>query len=137
MNAREGAEIVRAISDSLRANPAQFQMNITVTGQRVTSHGGTGVRITAVGGGPGSTTIGQKVSLDGASIEISQARASEAMTQQLEALVDILDKIARELESPSPDKPMLERTYRSLVGTWVPGVITSVIGNVLTKAVGL
>jgi hypothetical protein len=137
MNARDGAEIVRAIRDSLRANPAQFQLNINVTGQRVTSHGGTGVRITAVGGGPGSTTIGQKVTLDGASVEIAQAHATEAINQQFEALVNALDVIARELEASSPDKSILERVYRSLGGTWVPGVITSVIGNVLGKVVGL
>ena len=137
MNAREAADIVRAMSASIQSNPTQFQINLNVTGQRVTSHGGTGVRITAVGGGPGSTTIGQKVSLDGASIEISQARASEAMGQQFQALVDALDRIAQELESASPNRSTIERIYRSLAGTWVPGLVTSVLGNILGKVLGL
>ena len=90
-----------------------------------------------MGGSPGSTTIGQNVGLGGASVEISQARATEAMNQKYEALVTSLDTIARELDSASPDKSTIDRIYRSLVGTWVPGVITSVVGNVLSKALGL
>jgi hypothetical protein len=137
MNAQEAADIVRSISKSIRENPAEFRVNISIVGQQVTSHGGTGQSISAVGGGSGSTTIGQRVGLSGTSVRISQDFATEAMNQELKALVDSLDAIAIELESASPNKSKLEKIYNSLKGEWVPGVITSVIGNVLSKVIGL
>jgi hypothetical protein len=90
MTTVEAAQVVRAISGSVRTNPGQFQIHIQITGQSVVSHGGTGLSITAIGGGPGSSTTGQKVAV----------------------------------------RPI----YDGLVGTWVPGVIISVVGNVLTSA---
>ena len=80
MESREAADIVQAISDSLRSDPEQFHISIKVVGQQITSHGGTGLKITATGAGPESTTVGQIVSMDGTHIEISPDKAHQAMT---------------------------------------------------------
>ncbi len=101
------------------------------------SHGGTGLHIQATGGGPGSKTIGQQVSLNGSHIEIGRQRGLAAMEQQLQALVGVLDTIVEQLKADTPDKSIVSRAYESLKGIWVPGVITSVLGYVLSKSIGL
>jgi hypothetical protein len=134
---REAADIIQAISDSLRSDPHQFQISVRVSGQTIASHGGTGLSITASGGGPGSTTVGQMVSMGGAQIQIARHQADQAMTQQVAALIDSLDAIAAELRSPSPEKSRIERILDSLKDTWVPGLILGVLSNALSSAIGL
>jgi len=137
MKRSEAAEIIRSMSTALVASPSQFHISVNVAGQQVTSYGGTGLRVTAVGGGPGSTTVGQSVSLDGAQVTIAQRRGAQAMDQQFQALINSPNTIASELESPSPNKQTIEHMYQSLLQTWVPGIITSVLGTLLGKAIGL
>jgi outer membrane protein TolC len=133
----EAAEVIEAMAASLKANPAQFQIEINVSGQVAMNTGGVGFLSNPVGGGPGSITIGNQVNMGGAQIEIAQKRAGQAMDQQLNALVQTLQNIAAQLRAPTPDRTLIQRTMASLKNTWVPGVITSVAGNVLTKALGL
>ena len=137
MESREAAGIVQAISDSLRSDPDQFQISINVVGQEITCYGGTGLEISATGGGPGSTTVGQVVSVEGTQIQISRDQAEQAMTERVTALVNSLDAIAAELRSPSPDKSSIQRIFDSLKDTWVPGLIIGVLSNVLSSAIGL
>ena len=136
MNTSEAASIVRSISKSLSTNPSQFHIEVNITGQQITSYGGTGLHITATGGGPGSSTIGQSVSLDGAQITIAQKKGRQAMDQQLQALVDALNSIASELESSTPNKNIINKMYNGLLNTWVPGVITSVLGTIIASIIG-
>jgi hypothetical protein len=137
MNAKEAAELIRGIITSIVDNPSQFHISVNVVGQQVTSHGGIGLKVTAVGGGPGSATVGQFVSVGGAQATIAQERGAQAINQQFQALLDSLNAIASQLDSSSPDKVAIERLYRSLLNNWVPGVITSLVGNVLSKVIGL
>ncbi len=137
MNTSKAAELIEVMAASLRADPHQFQILINVTGQSVTSNGGTGMSISVSGGGPGSTTIGNKVSLSGAQIEISQQRGVQAMNEQFEALLLKLGEICQELKKPTPDKTMVKQAIDSLRNTWVPGVIIGVLGNVASNALGV
>ena len=135
MTPKEAAAVIQAMSQSLVSQPGQFNIQVNITGQQVVSHGGTGLNITATGGGAGSTTIGQKVSAQAGTVQIQQG--TRAFDTQLQALVETLNKIAAELDTPSPDSGKIHSLYKSLLGTWVSGVITSVIGNILGAALGL
>ncbi len=137
MENKEAISILEEMIQSIKNNPNQFYINIQVTGQKVTSYGGTGLKITATGGGPGSTTIGQKVSMNGADIQISQNRGKQAMNAQFNALLQTLDKIVEQFQSSSPDKNVISKLYDSLKNNWVPDVIISIIGLVLKKTIGL
>ncbi len=137
MDSIEAANIIETIIASIKDNPSQFHINVNVTGQRVTSHGGTGLSISATGGGAGSTTIGQVVTADGSQIQIAQQKGIRAMNDQLDALINTLSEIAQQLKSATPDKELLSRLHTSLKDTWVPGVIVTVVGSILTKALGL
>ena len=137
MTAIEAAEVIEAMAAALKANPAQFHINISVIGQRVTSYGGTGMVINAMGGGPGSTTIGNQVTMGGAQVEINQQQGLQAMDQQFGALLETLHAIAAQLRSPTPDRSFIRRAIDSLKNTWVPGVILGVLGNVASKALGV
>ena len=137
MEINEAITILESITQSLKDNPSQFHITVNLTGQKITSHGGTGLSITATGGGIGSTTIGQKVSLDGSQIEISQNRGKQAMDEQFNALLKTLTQIIDQLKTTSPDRGIISQLYESLKNTWVPGVIVSVVGSVLTSAIGL
>jgi len=135
MTATEAAKIVRAMSESLTRQPDQFNIEIQMVGQSVVSHGGIGMNISATGGGPGSTTTGQNVSVSFGDVQIRQA--NEGFNSALATLVSKLEALAAELERSTPDEGRLRTAYRSLLDTWVPGVITSVVGNVLFAALHL
>ena len=137
MEIKEAITILESLTQSLRDNPSQFHIMVNVTGQKITSHGGTGLSITATGGGIGSTTIGQVVSSDGSQIEISQKHGQQAMNDQFNVLLQTLTQIIDQLKEPSPDKGVISQLFESLKNTWVPGVIISVVGSVLTSAIGL
>jgi hypothetical protein len=131
----EAAEVIEAMAASFRANPAQFTIEIHMTGQKAMNTGGIGFASTAIGDGPGSTTIGNQVTVgQDANIEF---KAKQAFDQQGNAMLQTLQTIAAELRKPQPDRSLIQRAMASLKSAWVPGVITSVAGNVLTKALGL
>lgn len=136
MDINEAVDIIEGIIQSLKDNPKQFHINVNVTGQRITSYGGTGLSITATGGESGSHTIGQIVSANGADIQISQERGMQAMNDKFNALLQTLNKISVELQSSSPDKGIIKQLYNSLTNTWVPGIIVYVINKLLTKTIG-
>jgi hypothetical protein len=133
MDTKEGIEIIKGIIQSIQDNPSQFHIDVKVIGQQISSYGGTGLIITATGGGPGSTTIGQNVSVNGSQIKIAQQRGNQAIQQQFEALIRVLQEISQQLESSSPDKSKIQCLYQSIKNTWVPGIITSVVGSVLSQ----
>lgn len=137
MERTDACQLVEAIRNSVVSEPSQFQIAVKVTGQKSVSHGGTGVQITATGGGAGSTTIGQKISVDGAQIEIAHQKGTAAMQQQMQALVKALEELGEELKSEEPDKSVIARVYETLKQSWVPGVITSVVGCAVANWIGL
>ena len=60
------------------------------------------------------------------------------MQQQMEALANALDELAQQLKSEEPDKTIIARIYESLIKqSWVPGVITSVVGCAVAEWIGL
>jgi hypothetical protein len=136
MDTTLAAQLIDVIRESLVSYPSQFNIEVNVIGQRVTSHGGTGLQITATGGGPGSTTIGQQVSLDSTQIEIAQRHGQQAMNAQMAALVNVLTNLSGQLASNQPDKTIIQHLYAQLKGSWVPNVITSVVASIIAKMIG-
>jgi len=138
MNKKEAAEIIDSMIKSIRTNPNQFQIEINVTGQSVSNvSGGIGLSVSATGGGPGSTTIGQKVSVDGSQIRIAQKAGNDAMKLQMQTLIDSLSAMSNEVKSHKPDKEKISKIYQSLKNTWVPSLITSVLASILTQGLGI
>lgn len=138
MNTKEAIEIIESMIQSLRTYPNQFQIEVNVTGQSISSiGGGVGAIISATGGQPGSTTIGQSVSMDGAQIRIAQKAGINTMNQQMQALIDSLASISEELKSQQPDKQRVSKIYQSLKNTWVPQLIISVLGHVLAQTISI
>ena len=137
MSPAEASDVIEAMAKALRANPQQFHINVNVIGQRVTSYGGIGMQVNAVGGGPGSTTIGNQVTMGGAQIELAQQQGAAAMDQQFGALLQTLANIAAELRNPKPDRSLIQRMIDGLKDSWVPGVITSAIAALIGKVFGL
>ncbi len=138
MTPSEGASLLQAVADSISKNPGQFRFEISITGTRATAiGGGTGLSVTTTGGGPGSHTIGYQSPVSGQSIQIAQKAADEAVQHQMESLVTQIQTIADELRKQQPNPEALRKIYDSLLNTWVPGVITSIVGTVLTTALNI
>jgi hypothetical protein len=137
MEFNEATGLIQAISESLKSDPDQFHITLRVIGQQITSHGGTGLSITATGGGPKSTTVGQVVSMDGTNIEIAKGKADQAMAEQINALIHSLETISNELSSSEPDRAKIKQIFDSLKDTWVPGIIIGVLSNILSAALGI
>lgn len=137
MLANEAAELIEVMIGAIKSNPSQFHLSINVIGQQVTSHGGTGLHVSVTGGGVGSTTIGNQVSMSGASVQIAQQHGIQAVNDQMSALLNTLGEIANQLRSQSPNKSVIQQLVSSLKNTWVPGVIVGVVGNAVSKALGI
>jgi len=114
MKIEEAVSIIEEMIQSLKNNPNQFHINLNVTGQQITSQGGTGLIITATGGGPGSTTIGEIVSASGGDVRISQERGRQAIDAQFNALLQTLDKIVEQLQTSFPNQNVISKLYDSL-----------------------
>lgn len=138
MNKNEAAEIIDSMIKSIRTNPNQFHIEINVSGQSISNvSGGIGLSVSAAGGGPGSTTIGQQVSMDGSQIRIGQKAGNDAMKQEMQTLIESLGAISHELKCQKSDKQKISKVYQSLKNTWVPSLIRSILAYVLTQAVGM
>lgn len=132
MNTQEAAQIIEAIANSIRENPSQFQfaVHVKIIGASGTAYGG-GVGMMGIAQG-GGTGINASASAGNMQIEIAQEKGENAMNQQIQALFNHLLEMAQELKRDSPDKSKLNKMYESLKSTWVPGVISSVVGNLLS-----
>jgi len=137
MTNKEAAEIIDSMVEAIRTNPNQFQIEVNVSGQSINVSGGIGLNISAIGGEPGSTTIGQSIAMDGMQIEIAQKAGINAMNQQIKALIESLHAVSKELKSQTPNKQGISKIYQSLKNTWVPQLITSILGSVLAKSIGI
>lgn len=134
MEIYEAAELVEAIAKSIAENPSQFHFEINVTGARVTAFGsGTGLSVQAIGGGPGSKTVGFQSSISGANVEVAQKAANAAISQEMSALVKALNKLASELRSTTPSKKRINAILDTLKQSWVPNVISSVVASIITR----
>jgi len=134
MHPHHAAQVIESIVDSLKRNPDQFQFNVkvSVTGMTAISHnGGVGAIGIAQGGGTG---IRATASMNDAQIQIAQRKADAAISEEYQSLLNSLSEIAQELKTELPDQSKVKRIYESLKGKWIPGVITSVVGNLITYA---
>jgi Na+-transporting NADH:ubiquinone oxidoreductase subunit NqrF len=139
MTTTEAARIVDTIITSLGQNPTQFQIEIEVNagGQQITSYRGVGLAVSATGGGPGSTVIGQVVTAGGNQIEIAQKAAVGAMNRQMQTLLTQLTEVRDQLQARVPDKSRVQGIIESLKNTWVPTVITNVLSTIITACLGI
>jgi hypothetical protein len=134
MTPAEAASLIEGIAASIRAEPAQFHFNVSISmvGTRVTHHGpGIGMQVTATGGGPGSHTVGlqSSVSMNDATFEVARQRTNAEMSQMCGKLLSTLDEIAVGLRDGSMSKKAaMQKRYEQ----WVPPLITSTVANILS-----
>jgi len=130
------SQLIKSIAEAIKNDPAQFHFNVNTSGMNIKASGGsTGMIISTTGGGPGSQTTGLHVSMNNHDIEIAKQTANTAWLQQMTQLYDTLNEIAEKLGIE--EKSVIENMYNSLKNTWVPGVVTSVVGNILSSALGI
>ncbi|MDH0316192.1 hypothetical protein N7346_03380 [Aeromonas caviae] len=137
MQKLDAIKIVQSLISSICESPDQFNINVSVTGQSIVSHGGIGQVVTAIGGAAGSKTIGQKISVSSGDVTLAYEKAWRALDEQFKALIDALEAIKAQLESKDTDIGLVETIYNSLKNTWVPGLIISVLGTALSAALGV
>lgn len=131
MNKEEFIEIVEKMIQSLKENPNQFHVNINIstTGLRVESSGGsTGISSTVYGG----TGISARAEAGKGDIEITQGIANHEFKKRLDKLIESLEKIKTEVKREKPDKNRI----RSLVDELRP-YGPAIVGAVLNKILDL
>ena len=136
MTKAEAAQIIDAIRQSVEHDPSQFHLTLEVanTGFQSTAHGGGIGGLSAVGGGPGSSTVGVHASASAGDVQaqLVHKRANQVVHAEFQMLVDALNAISAELRAMHPDQSKLTRLCDSIKRTWVPGVICGVLGNLIT-----
>lgn len=129
---------IDAAITSLKEQPNQFNLAVNVTGMAVTSSGpGTGMKIEATGGGPGSQTTGLNVSTTGAQVNITRTTADQALEEQAEKAISLLSEMKLLLQAPKVDKPTVMSRLTDFGNTYVAPVLKSVIGALVKKKLGL
>lgn len=137
MDKEKASQLIKAIAEAIKSDPGQFQFNVNVSGMNVSaSNGSTGMIVSAHGGGPGSHTTGLNVSLDSNQIEIVKKTADSTLSQQMTQLYQTLIDISNQLNT-GDNARLIEKLYKSLKNTWVPGIIISVVGNLLSWTLGI
>jgi hypothetical protein len=129
---------IDAAIKSLKEQPNQFTLDVTVIGVSGTaSGGGTGVSVVANGGGPGSQTTGLTATVDGTQVNIAQHTADTKLQQESQKAVKLLTDIKTALQAPKVDKPTVQAKLSEFLKTYVAPVLKSVIEALVMKRLGL
>ena len=132
MDNQTAIKLIQGIADSIKNNPNQFHFEINIIGTNVVNNApGIGLAVTANGGGPGSNTVGFQSNLNASDISIVQKKADGEINSQINKLTDALDGIIVELKQSSVNESKINNLYKSILGNWVPNVITNTIGGIL------
>jgi hypothetical protein len=136
MEAKEAAEVIDAMANSLEKYPGQFHFQISIksVAMSIVSNQGIGQQLTVTGGAENSRTIGQKLTATGgdASFEIRQKMADAETQERMKELVSVLRAAADEFNSPKPDAGKL-KAFRDGLKEWVPSLIVNVLGTVIAS----
>jgi hypothetical protein len=129
---------IDAAIKSLKEQPNQFSLDVTVIGVSGTaSGGGTGVSVVANGGGPGSQTTGLSATIDGTQVKIAQRTADTKLQQESQKAVNLLMEIKTALQAPKVDKPTVQSKLTEFLKTYVAPALKSVIEALVMKRLGL
>ena len=129
---------IDAAVQSLRQQPNQFNLQITAIGAMgVANNGGTGISVTATGGGPNSTTTGMVARVDSGQINIARANADAVLKQQAEQAIQLLNDIKASLQAKTVDKPSVMSKLAQLGQTYIAPVVQTVIAALIQKKLGL
>jgi predicted GTPase len=119
MTKEEAASFIETIGKSLKDNPTQFQTNLHVTVNQ------------------GKSCVVDLSSYQGeAEVRIAQEAGIDKIKEQMEAAIDLLNNIATQLRSRAPDKGKISNYLRALKD-WLPPVVTSVVANLISAAIGI
>ena len=135
-NARRYAAIA-AIDEAIKSlsnKPNQFSLLVKSTGLSVVQSrsGGTGMNVTVTGGGPGSKTTGLNVSMDGHDIQIVQQAATQALSEESQKAIQILQDLKKALSEETVESEEVDSLLAKLRETYVPVIISSIITKLIT-----
>lgn len=131
MKAEEAAQVIRTMADSVENDPNQFHIQVITAGVAGISHGGgTGLASTAVGGQPGSVTVGTSgTARGGGNVQIQQGdRAAEA---SLDEAVQALRELAQLAESGPSRDTLWERVQQLNQIATMPSLIVNASATAL------
>ena len=137
MNTQEAANLIQSILDSMKANPAQFNFNVSVTtvgAMGIGGPGGAGIVGIAHGGG-----IGFQASASAPSsmqIRIAQQQANAEINAQASVALGALESIVQELRNQSISAAKRDGFVAQLKSTWLPNVIVTLVGEILSSVIG-
>ena len=132
--------VINAIDEAiatLSENPNQFSFSINVTGTSITSHGGTGLNVTATGGGPGSNTIGFQSSVAGSQIQIAQNAVDQHLQAEADKAIKVLQELRDTLHNQEYDKDKAKTLLQKLKETYLPSVVSSIIAKLVMSYMGI
>ena len=124
--------------DSLSQQPNQFALSINITGTTAMAQGGgTGLSVTAVGGGPGSSTIGFQSSIDGAQIQAAQSAVNNHLISEADKAIQILRDLKTSLSSKNPEGDKVSSLLSNLKESYLPPIVTSIIVKLISFYLGM
>jgi uncharacterized protein YcfJ len=138
MKKEEIVELINSIIESLKTNPSQFYFDVSVNtiGMKASAtQGGIGAVGQAFGGGTG---INVRTSVGDTEINVANKIADEKIQEQMNDAISLLEKLKDAISQKTNDtgriKSILDDFRASKI---LSGVISSVLGYLLTKYLGI
>ncbi|MBI4691304.1 MAG: hypothetical protein HY754_13730 [Nitrospirae bacterium] len=130
--------IIGAIDNAIKSledEPNQFNLTVSVTGLSVnqSGSGGTDMVVNVTGGGAGSNVTGLNVSMNGNEISIAKQTANDALIQQSQKAIKILEELKQIVSVKKPEGNKVKSTLSKLNDTYIAPIAKSVIIGLITK----
>ncbi len=127
-----------AAIQSLKAQPNQFNVQISCQGLQAISNGGApAINNNVVGGGLGSQTTGITVTTSSAQCQVATGNATAAVQEQGEQAVKLLTELKSALEAKKVDNESIIGMLADLGQTYISPALKKVIETVVKKVLRL
>lgn len=137
MNSSEGAQLIEAMLDSMRRNPAQFHFNVNVTPVGAMGVGGPGGHgIVGIANGPGVGVYASASSPSAIQIQVTEQSANQQLNTQFQAIQHTLEAIVQDLKAQAMSAEKRDGFVGQLKTTWLPNVLVTLVASILTAVIG-
>ena len=137
MNTQEAALLIKAILESMQANPTQFNFNVSVRivgAIGIGGAGGPGIVGIAQGGGIGFQASASSPTT--AQIQIANQQANAEINAQASAALAALESIVQELRNQTLTSAKRDGFVAQLQNTWLPNVVVTLVAAILNSTLG-
>jgi hypothetical protein len=133
----EAVSLIQAMLASMRANPSQFHFDVNVTTVGAMGIGGPGGHgIVGIANGPGVGVYASASAPSAVQIQIAERSANDRLNAEFGTIQQALEGIIQELKNQSMTIAKRDGFLAQLKSTWLPNVLVTILGSILSAVLG-